>query len=126
MEENLLTIRQRWQAATPGEWITTASSEGSLYENRIVVRQGEYTDPDVKLIDLIDLNSTSDDCTAEDLCFIAEAHQDVPMLIDEVIRLQVYAANLEDELRAADGAYWALKSAFDALSSRCHQALNKS
>ena len=87
-DEQMKAIQNRWQASTPGEWITTAGSEGSLYENRIVCLQGEYTDPDGKLIDLIDMSGVRDDCTAEDLQFIAEAHQDIPALLDEIKQLR--------------------------------------
>jgi len=88
LDEQMKAIQNRWQASTPGEWITTAGSEGSLYENRIVCLQGEYTDPDAKLIDLIDMSGVRDDCTAEDLQFIAEAHQDIPALLDEIKQLR--------------------------------------
>lgn len=92
INKEIATIRRRWEATTFGTWIT--GGEGSLYENRIVCLQGDYTDLDAKLIDLIDITDTRDDCTAEDLIFIAEAHQDIPLLIREIERLQAML-NLE-------------------------------
>lgn len=86
--DDLTAIQKRWEATTQGEWITTAGIGGSFYELRIVSRQGDYTDPDASLIDLIDLNNTGADATAEDLIFMAEAHQDVPRLIEEIARLR--------------------------------------
>lgn len=104
MEElNLAAIQQRWEATTPGEWITTAESEGSAYELQIVSVLGEYTDPDAILIDLIDLSSSDSDFTAADLIFIAEAHQDVPRLIEEIARLRAELAAVPVE---AINRYW--------------------
>lgn len=102
-ELNLAAIQQRWQTTTPGEWITTAGSEGSAFELRIVSRQGDYTDPDARLIDLIDLSSSDADATAADLVFIAEAHQDVPRLIEEIARLRAELAAVPVE---AINRYW--------------------
>jgi prefoldin subunit 5 len=108
LDEQMKAIQNRWQASTPGEWITTAGSEGSLYENRIVCLQGEYTDPDAKLIDLIDMSGVRDDCTAEDLQFIAEAHQDIPALLDEIKQLRFKLDHLRAQVEqlTADAAEW--------------------
>lgn len=107
-ELNLAAIQQRWQATTPGEWITTANTEGSAYELRIVTLQGDDPDPDARLITLIDLGSTDADATAADLVFMAEAHQDVPQMIEEINRLRAELAAVPVE---AINRYWRNSSA---------------
>lgn len=102
-ELNLAAIQQRWEATTPGEWITTAQYEGSAYETRIICLQGDYPDPDARMITLIDLCDAYTYATTPDLIFIAEAHQDVPRLIEEIARLRAELAAVPVE---AIRRYW--------------------
>ena len=103
---SLAAIQKRWQATTPGEWITTADHEGSLLEFRIVTLQGDAGDQ--TFYDLIDLSSTDSNFTAADLVFVAAAHQDVPRLIEEIARLRAELAAVPVE---AINRYWRNSSA---------------
>ena len=118
-DEQLEAIRQRWQASTPGEWVTGAPDEDSVYAFRVVSVTGNYTDDDAELVTVIEDEA---DVELNDLVFIAAAHQDIPALLDVIRQKDVLIANQQDEMRRNDDAYWALESAFDALSKKCFQA----
>ena len=122
-DEQLEAIRQRWQMSTQGEWVTGSPNVDSIYAFKVLSLTKDYCDPGCQLVTVIDNESHVE---LNDLVFIAAAHQDIPALLDVIRQKNVLIANQQDEMRRNDDAYWALESAFEALSKKCHQALQSS
>jgi len=80
-DEDLKEIRRRWEASTPGPWVSyiegrdfTSEASGDSVIGRGVNRAED------------DLYLTGG--TAADQDFIAHAHQDLPLLLGEIERLR--------------------------------------
>lgn len=81
LEERIAQIMARWQASTPGEWITTADSPGSAYDGEIVAVRYSADDPTDARLDRV-LTVPELDDRPDDLIFAAHAHQDIPALVE--------------------------------------------
>ena len=79
IDDRIAEIMARWQASTPGEWITTAYAPDSLYANEIVA-VCDQDDPEIDglhhVLKVDDLDERPDD-----LIFAANAHQDIVFLV---------------------------------------------
>ena len=83
--EELEAIHQRWQMTTPGEWVTGAPDEDSVYAHSVLALTKDYIDPDCELITVLDYDVRN---VPADLVFIAAAHQDIPALLEEIKQLR--------------------------------------
>lgn len=97
---DLAAIRARHAASTPGTWITTADIDDPHSPWGLeIICVGDYDDPDARLDHIVRVPDHDD--RPADLCFIADAHQDIPALIAEIERLRATpAADQIAELRA--------------------------
>lgn len=97
---DLAAIRARHVASTPGTWITTADHDDPCSPWGLeVICIGDPNDPDARLNHIVRVPDHDD--RPADLCFIADAHQDIPALIAEIERLRATpAADQIAELRA--------------------------
>jgi len=96
---DLAAIRARHAASTPGTWITTADIDDPYSPWGLeIICVGDYDDPDARLDHIVRVPDHDD--RPADLCFIADAHQDIPALIAEIERLRATpAADQIAELR---------------------------
>lgn len=96
---DLAAIRARHAASTPGTWITTADIDDPYSPWGLeIICVGDYDDPDARLDHIVRVPDHDD--RPADLCFIADAHQDIPALIAEIERLRATPADQIAELRA--------------------------
>jgi hypothetical protein len=78
-KEMLHSIRQRCEAATPGPWIPSIEGrDHPLGSDTVILRGINREEKDLYLIG----------GTVEDYIFVANARQDIPILLDEIKRLQ--------------------------------------
>ncbi len=82
VSERIAQIMSRWTASTPGEWITTADSPGSVYYGEVVAVHNQ-DDPDYGTMSHV-LTVPELDDRPNDLIFAAEAHQDIPFLVSVI------------------------------------------
>jgi hypothetical protein len=77
-EDDLMQIRRRCESATPGPWVSSWEGRDHDSGDSVILRgdQGQFED----------LYITP--CTLADQDFIAQAREDLPALVDEVLRLR--------------------------------------
>ena len=82
--QRISEIAARWQAATPGNWITTAGGNDPnvIYADEVIA-VCDQNDPEIAGLHHIVKVDALDD-RPDDLIFIAEAHQDVPFLLSVI------------------------------------------
>jgi hypothetical protein len=78
-EEDIKKIRLRCEAATPGPWVSSWEGRDHPLGGDSVILRGDQRQFD-------DLYITPPTPTDQD--FIAHARQDIPMLVDEILRLR--------------------------------------
>lgn len=116
--EQLLAIKARAKAATPGPWTDkTRDFEG-------IDGYGWETHPTVeangKTVCVIYEREIDEDKDEADAAFIAAAREDVPALLEEVERLEDEVSSLEQELKFSDETEYALiRKLFDL--KVCHK-----
>lgn len=86
--EQIAEIIARWQASTPGVWITLAGSPdpNQVYADEVIAVRDD--DPETSGLDHVLTVPELDDRPA-DLIFAAHAHQDIPALVEEIGRLHL-------------------------------------
>ena len=87
-DAEIAAIMARWQASTPGNWITLAGhpDPNQIYADEVIaVRDG---DPETSGLDHV-LTVPELDDRPDDLIFAAHAHQDIPALVEEIGRLHM-------------------------------------
>ena len=92
--QQLAEIKHKLSMTTPGDWIAYVND----HESRIVALQGEYTDPDARIITVID----SEHSNAGDLFFIEDAKKDILALLEEIECLQNKLAGMEQQIMVMD------------------------
>jgi hypothetical protein len=77
-QADLDEIRKRCEAATQGPWISFLESRDKFSGESFIARGSDRSEADLYLIGATDA----------DIEFIANARQDIPMLINEIVRLR--------------------------------------
>lgn len=100
---DLAAIRARHAASTPGTWITTADIDDPHSPWGLeIICVGDYDDPDARLNHIVRVPDHDD--RPADLCFIADAHQDIPALLDMIERLQTQRRQDDAEINQSSAA----------------------
>ena len=109
--KRIAEIMARWQASTPGEWITSAEFPESLYAGEVIA-VCDQDDPEISGLHHVLKVDDLDDRPA-DLIFAANAHQDIPFLVSVIAESNALINSLrfqigqhEDEARKDGNALW--------------------
>jgi hypothetical protein len=76
--EQIEKIKLRCERATPGPWISSWEGRDHTSADSVILRGGQRQYDDLYI----------SPCTLADQDFIAHAREDLPMLVDEILRLR--------------------------------------